>query len=69
MLNTKLDQPQYMKQLELKKTTSMLGYAGEVCGWSIPMKFGILIGTPDVMMCAKCHRPRSLPFGIIVVQS
>ena len=49
-------------------TTSMLGYAGEVCGWPIPMKFGSLVGAPDVMKCAKFNWPQPLPFGNIVVQ-
>ena len=64
--------PRNKKKIKKKKrtpTTSMLGYAGEVCGWPIPMKFGILIGAPDVMKCAKFHRPQPLPFGNIVVQS
>jgi hypothetical protein len=48
---------------------SMLGYAGEVGGWPIPMKFGTLIGGVDVMKWEKFHRPWSLPVGNIVVQS
>ena len=48
---------------------SMLGYAREVVCKPIPMKFGSLVDDRDVMKCAKFHRPRSLRFGIIVVQS
>ena len=59
------------KKTKKKRTpkTSMLGGAGEVVCKPIPMKFGSLVEEHDVMKWAKFHRPRSLPFGNIVVQS
>ena len=48
---------------------SMLGCAGEVVCEPILMKFGSLVDQYDVMMNAKFHRPQSLTFGNIEVQS
>ena len=59
------------KKKRKKRTskTSMLGCAGEVVYEPIPMKFGTIVDQDDVMKFAKFHRPRSLPFGNILVQS
>ena len=39
----------------------MLGCAGDVGGWPIPMKFGSPVEWSDVMKCAKFHQSQSLP--------
>ena len=59
------------KKTKRKRTskTTMEGCAGEVVYEPIPMKFGTIVDQDDVMKCAKFHRPRSLPFGNILVQS